>query len=109
MKDNLAMHWPLLVGLVLFLPAAWKYYSQGLISTDLNVQTHASHGGQSWLRELRKMARKSAWICCIRVYCSHLAEPLPKKERALHSCQGLALVRLLADVNEAGIKYPRLR
>ena len=29
LKDNLRMHWPLLVGLVLFLPAAWMYYSLG--------------------------------------------------------------------------------
>ncbi len=29
LKDNLRMHWPLLVGLLLFITAAWKYYSLG--------------------------------------------------------------------------------
>ncbi len=29
LTDNLRLHWPLLVGLLLFLPAAWKYSSLG--------------------------------------------------------------------------------
>ena len=29
LRDNLQIHWPLVVGLVLFVPAAWRYYSLG--------------------------------------------------------------------------------
>ena len=29
LKDNLIIWWPLAVGLVLFVPSAWKYYSLG--------------------------------------------------------------------------------
>jgi hypothetical protein len=29
LKDTLSMHWPLAVGVALFVPAAWKYWSLG--------------------------------------------------------------------------------
>lgn len=28
-KDNVQMYWPLVIGVLLFIPAAWKYYSLG--------------------------------------------------------------------------------
>ena len=40
---------------------------------DLNGRTHMNHGGQSWLKELQKMACESVLIRKIRVHpCSIL-------------------------------------
>ena len=30
LKQNLQMYWPTLVGVLLFIPAAWQYYSLGM-------------------------------------------------------------------------------
>ena len=30
LKDNMQMYWPALVGTLLFVPAAWQYYSLGM-------------------------------------------------------------------------------
>jgi hypothetical protein len=44
LKHNLSMHWPIAVGVLLFIPAAWKYWSLGQWEAHAGSMALASLG-----------------------------------------------------------------